>query len=283
MDIEDDVSDSEQPPDELRLRQLVEVLCLLDSLPAVPTTMPPPGTEFLDSGATSLLDTRMLARVRALLAKAESTTFEEEADALTAKAQELIARYAIDEARLHTVDDVGEPSVRRIHIDDPYADPKASLIAEVADANRCRVVHSTDLGWVTAFGYDHDLDAVELLANSLLAQATAAMARQGSRRDATGRSRTRSFRRAFLFGFAERIGERLQQATSEQMSAADDSNRFAPVLAARDNRLQTALAAAFPDVVQRTTVTSNVAGLVAGRDAADQASLNVTGHRLPAP
>jgi hypothetical protein len=38
--------------------------------------------------------------VRALLAKAESTTYPEEADALTAKAQELMARHSIDRAML---------------------------------------------------------------------------------------------------------------------------------------------------------------------------------------
>ena len=37
-------------------------------------------------------DEKVLGRVRALLAKAESTTFPEEAEALTAKAQELMAR-----------------------------------------------------------------------------------------------------------------------------------------------------------------------------------------------
>lgn len=134
----------------------------------------------------------MLARVRALLAKAESTTFDEEAEALTAKAQELIARHALDEAALHDAGDVGDPSVRRIPLDPPYAKAKAFLLNEVADANRCRAVHSDDCGWVTVFGYDGDLHAVELLTTSLFAQATAAMARHGSRRDATGRSRTRS-------------------------------------------------------------------------------------------
>jgi hypothetical protein len=42
------------------------------------------------------LDQRMLDRVRALLAKAESTDFPQEADAFTARAQELMARHRID-------------------------------------------------------------------------------------------------------------------------------------------------------------------------------------------
>lgn len=269
---------------EERLRWIVELLCVVTGLPAVPRTVPAPGQAWAGSASgTGHLDAAVLERVRALLAKAESTEFEAEGEAFTAKAQELIARHAIDEALLHTVEDVGEPAVRRIPVDDPYADAKACLIGEVADANRCRVVHSPGLGWVTVFGYDHDLDAIELLAASLLAQATAAMVRHGSRRDASGRSRTRSFRRAFLLGFAQRIGERLRQATEAQMAATEDvEGRLLPVLAARDDRVEAAEAAAFPEVVRHTTSASNATGWHAGRAAAEVANLEVPAGRLPA-
>lgn len=270
---------------EERLRLVVEVLCVVARLPSVPRTVPAPGEAWNGSSPPAAhLDARMLGRVRALLAKAESTAFEEEAEAFTAKAQELIARHAIDEALLHTVDDVGDPSVRRIPVDDPYADAKACLLAEVAGANRCRVVYSADLGWVTAFGYDHDLDAVELLATSLLAQATGAMVRHGPRRDASGRSRTRSFRRAFLLGFAQRIGERLRQATDGQMAASGTgADRALPVLAAREDRLRAAERSAFPELVHRSTSASNATGWSAGQAAAELASLDVSARRLPAP
>jgi hypothetical protein len=270
-----------RPPDE-HLRWLVELWCLVVRLPSVTPTVPRPGDTWSELSAAGVhLDARMLARVRALLAKAESTTFEDEAEAFTAKAQELIARYAIDEALLHTVDDVGDPSVRRIPIDDPYADAKSALIAAVAAANRCRVVHSPAMGWVTAFGYDHDLDAVELLGVSLLTQATTAMLRLGPQRDAAGRSRTRAFRRAFLFGFAHRIGERLRRATEGQMAATDDgAGRLVPVLAARDDRLRAAAAAAFPETVRRKTSVSDASGWHAGQAAAEQADLGVSAHRL---
>ena len=42
----------------------------------------------------------VLHKVRALLAKAEATPFDAEAEAFTSKAQELIARYRIDDALL---------------------------------------------------------------------------------------------------------------------------------------------------------------------------------------
>ncbi len=271
------------PLDVDRLRHLIEVLSFLSRLPAIPHAMPAPdqrGTR--SAAATGHLDARMLGRVRALLAKAEATDFEEEAEAFTAKAQELIARHAIDEALLREADDVGDPSLRRILVDDPYADAKAHLIARVAEANRCRVVYSRGFGWTTAFGYDHDLEAVELLATSLLAQATAAMVRQGPRRDAAGRSRTRSFRRSFLYGFGQRIGERLRRATEEQVAAAGDDGRLLPVLAARGDRVEDAAREAFPELVQRTTSISNGTGWSAGRVAADHANLEVGRRRLDA-
>jgi hypothetical protein len=47
-----------------------------------------------------MTDDKMLDKVRKLLAKAERAGTEHEAEAFTAKAQELILRYAIDEAML---------------------------------------------------------------------------------------------------------------------------------------------------------------------------------------
>ena len=49
----------------------------------------------------------------------------------------------------------------------------------MAQANRCRVVWSKDLGLVTVIGFPADLDAVELLFTSLLVQANTAMLRAG--------------------------------------------------------------------------------------------------------
>jgi len=253
------------------LRLLVEALALVVTLPEVP----PAGAVDPDVAATDGLDARLVTRVRALLRKAESTEFPEEAEALTAKAQELIARHALDAVRVQSGADVGAPSSRRVHFDDPYVDPKALLLDRIAQANRSSAVYAPAFGWSTVFGYDADLDAVELLTTSLLAQAAHALARQGSRVDAAGRSRTRSFRRAFLVGFANRIGERLAEATAAQVAAAGKADdRLLPVLVARDARVDSAQAAAYPSLVSRPTAVSNGAGWVAGRAAAELADLS---------
>jgi hypothetical protein len=270
-------------PETLASRLGVEVLALLDRLPTLPQTLPPPGATWIASSADARADGRLLERVRALLAKAESTTFEQEAEAFTAKAQELIARHALDEALLHAVEDVGESAIRRIHLDDPYLDAKAMLVTAVGGANRCRTVQTDVFGWVTVFGFEQDLDAVELLSTSLLAQATAAMVRHGPQRDGRGRSRTRSFRRAFLLGFGQRIGHRLERATEEQVAATEDSaGRLAPVLAARQEQVLAAQRAAFPHLTIRTTTASNPRGWAEGEAAAEEARLEISPHRLPA-
>lgn len=252
----------------------IALLGLLVRLPDQPATLPAPGSA-VGASAGGGLDPRVLERVRALLAKAESTEFDEEAEALTTKAQELIARHAIDDALLQRPDDVGAPSVRRVHLDDPYVEAKAVLLQHIAAANSCRGVYAPDLGWVTLFGYDSALDAVELLHASLLAQATAAMVRQGSRRDATGRSRTRSFRRSFLLGFSQRIGERLRAAAAGQ-GTEDERRRALPVLASRAERVEEAAAAAFPGMVNKTFGIGHAGGFTAGRVAADLAVLDAT-------
>lgn len=266
----------ERSPEHVRL--LVAALSLLRRLPEIPPVMPGPAQDPAAGNlSTSGLDHRMLARVRALLAKAESTGFDEEAEALTAKAQELITRHAIADALTHTPDDTGAPSIRRVPVDSPYADAKAALLAVVAGANRCDAVHSADLGWVTLFGYDGDLDAVELLGASLLTQATNAIARQGSRRGRDGRSTTRSFRRSFLLGFAARIGERLRATTDTEMATTGATDpHLLPVLAVRDERVHAAVMAAYPDAERRATRGSNATGWSQGRAAADLAELGAT-------
>ena len=60
----------------------------------------PPGRLRSVPTRTVAADERLLGKIRALLAKAESTEFAEEAEALSARAQELMAKYSIDHALL---------------------------------------------------------------------------------------------------------------------------------------------------------------------------------------
>ena len=168
-----------------------------------------------------------------------------------------------------------KPRSRRIVITRPYPEPKVQLLGVVADANHCGVIWDLDQHVGVVFGFDHDLAAVELLFTSLLVQATRAMTARGSQVDWSGRNRTRSFRRSFLMGFANRIGYRLRQSAAEAAVAAETSfgSTLVPMLAERKQRVVAAMDRAFPDAAKMRTSTSNLSGWFAGEEAADRADL----------
>jgi hypothetical protein len=255
------------PADANELEHQVAFLGQLVFLQPVPNVATP-APEDVDAG--------MLAKIRALLAKAESTTFPHEAEALTAKAQELLGRHRIDEAALDQGRAHG-PGGRRIWLDDPYASAKFSLLSAVARANRCTAVRLGKVGACHVVGFPSDLEVVEVLHTSLLVQATTAMAAAGRQVDDDGRSRTRSFRQSFLVGFAARIGQRLREAsaTGEAEGVAAHGPSVLPVLARRDQEVEAAVSQAFPRLRTSHTASSNRAGLVAGVTAADRADLSV--------
>ena len=287
----------------------VETLHAFHHLPALEKLLPLPGTAraaapeqaaAASPGAAGAVpaDERMLSRIRSLLAKAESTEFAEEAEALSGRAQELMAKYSIDHALLAAETGQAEtPGGRRIAVDNPYEAPKATLLQIVAQANRCRVVWSKDLGLVTVIGFPADLDAVELLFTSLLVQANSAMLRSGGKRDGAGRSRTRAFRQSFLLAYAVRIGERLseaadhaeQAAVAEQRAAAGpegdgtgndaaarNGTDLVPFLAARHRAVDDAVDEMFGSTLTRTRAVraTDADGWNSGRAAADLASLH---------
>jgi len=220
----------------------------------------------------------VLEKVRALLAKAESTEFEAEAEALTAKAQELMARHRIEQAMLDS-DGRGprsRPTMVEITIEDPYADVKSLLLSSVAGANGCSTVWSRWLRTASVFGFADDLAAVDALFTSLLVQSAVALRRAGPKRDEFGRSRTARFRRSFLIAFAARIGERLREAvdTTVEEMAESTGTALVPILERRFAEVKAAANDAFPDArPRRRTLASDGEGWREGRACADAADL----------
>ncbi|MFH8465473.1 DUF2786 domain-containing protein [Streptomyces sp. NPDC017991] len=261
----------------------LEVYRLLLRLPSLePLDAHVPRAPRAPGGGSAPRDTRMLTRIRALLAKAEATGFPEEAEALSAKAQELMARHSIDEAllaaRTHAKD---APGACRIGVDPPYETAKAVLLDAVAGANRCRAVWNEALGFSTVVGFEPDLEAVELLHTSLLVQATAAMTKAEAAQRAGGRKRTKSFRQSFLAAYAHRIGDRLAEAAEGQVTAA--AGELLPVLAARDVAVTDETERMFPDTVTtRLRGVNDAAGWQEGAAAADRAQVR-THPPLPTP
>ncbi|MEV6589952.1 DUF2786 domain-containing protein [Streptomyces acidicola] len=225
-------------------------------------------------------DARMLSRIRGLLAKAEATGFPEEAEALSAKAQELMARHSIDEALLAAREhDGNSPGACRIGVDAPYETAKAVLLDAVAAANRCQAVWNEALGFSTVVGFEPDLEVVELLYTSLLVQATTAMTKAEAAQRAGGRKRTKTFRQSFLAAYAHRTGDRLAAVAEEQRDQAAgagerERGELLPVLAARDVAVREQVTRLFPETVTtRMRGVSDAAGWQEGTAAADRAQV----------
>jgi Protein of unknown function (DUF2786) len=257
----------EQVRIEVTVTCALEVLFGLSTLPRLGRVCPLPGTARQGvasrQAAARPAGQRPLARAKVLLAKAESTEFPGEAEALSAKAQELLAARSIDDTMLAARAESGRLAAegRRLILDGPYELAKADLLDAVATVNRCRAVWHKNLGLSTVLGFPSDLDAVELLFGSLLAQASAAMVAEGARRDDVGPSRIRSFRQAFLVAYTQRIGERLADAAGaaerQAVAAAPDSGVLA-VLDGRHRLVDQAVGKMFPDLARH--------GLGAARD-----------------
>ncbi|MFG2498643.1 DUF2786 domain-containing protein [Streptomyces sp. NPDC048441] len=246
---------------------------LLLRLPPIEPVGPAPGTPLHAPPPPGHEEPRILTRIRALLAKAEATGFPEEAEALTAKAQELMARHTIDEAllasRTHAKD---TPGACRIGVDAPYETAKAILLDAVATANRCRAVWNEAFGFSTVVGFESDLEVVELLHTSLLVQGTAAMTKAEAGQRAGGRKRTKTFRQAFLMAYANRLGTRLAVAAQDATEETPGAGELLPVLAARDVAVTDRTEQMFPETTTtRVRGATDAEGWTRGTAAADRA------------
>ncbi len=224
-----------------------------------------------------------LRRVQALLAKAESTEFPAEAETLLAKAQELMARHAIDEAMLDAATCItpGEVVSETVVVHPPYAGPKASLLCRVAEANGCRtVIARSAVGGpqhCVLVGHRSNITGATTLFAALSMHATRAMLAAV----VPAYDTPRRFRHAFLLHFAARISERLQEAAHVARVDAEEAggSAVALVLADRSHAVDRAFATQFPHVRLVRSQSSSLAGAQHGRAAADRAALGQSGLR----
>ncbi len=267
-----------RPATEAEWRGVLDCLGVLHGLPTVEVILPTPSmwdrpeTQIrfrIDAGRP---EDKMLVRIRSLLAKAESTEFPPEADALTAKAQDLMTRHAIDEA-LVRADHAGSTRVAatRIVLEPPYTKEKAILLHVVAKANHSKAIWNDWAEFVTVIGVPTDLDHVDMLFTSLLVQATRAMTVAG---EAAGpESRSIGFRKSFLNGYAVALGDRLHQAA--HVAEESYGGSLLPVLAAQEEAIREEVDRLFPRLRPgRQGATSfDARGWTAGQAAADAAVL----------
>jgi len=220
----------------------------------------------------------VIDRVRKLLAKAERTEHPHEAEAFAAKAAELVAAHRISPEALAAATAADSLALREVALGrGAYVRARLRLLTEIATVHDADVVFRTGSGGMTAFvaGFHEDLDAVVVLYDSLHRQAATQMAAARGRTAAS----TQRWRRSFLFGYAERIGELLRSARRDAEAAAAPSHQggaagVALALRARRTRVEEFTARSFPRVSAASRpAPAGPAGWERGRSAADGADL----------
>ena len=272
---------------------MIDALSNLERLPPLEPILPPPGSGVTSSmlgrsaqsgvaGVAGVETNPMLERIRNLLAKAESTTFEAEASALTAKAQELMTRHAIDAAVVQGRSRSGrdEPVTIRVMIDAPYVDAKSLLLQTVAGAGRCRAVFHSNLALSTVVGFPTDLGMVEMLFTSLLLQAQTGLADAARRAPAGTRTRSQAYRSTFLLAYTNRIGDRLAEINDAVLAEveAEQGSGFLPVLRSNSEAIDDFMTEKF-GALRSSPIRGGYdeAGAAGGRLAADNAALTSGG------
>jgi hypothetical protein len=227
----------------------------------------------IDAPAAGDVDPALLNKVRALLAKAESTGFPAEAEALSEKAHDLMQRHSIDRALLAGATP-GHVQARRILIDDPYARARFVLLSGIARASGCRAVWWKAFGWGVVCGLPADLAATEMLYQSLLVQALSGLAAAPvDRRDPPARKA--AFRRAFVVAFAHRVSERLRLLADARATEISHERGvdLLPVLASRQQAVKAAMAAISPNITTMSASTSDARGWAEGTLAGNRATI----------
>jgi hypothetical protein len=229
---------------------------------------------------------RLLDRVRKLLAKAEDESCTRpEAEALTEKAAELMAKYGIDRALLADAAPETDVQANRIlDIDNPWGRIKAHLLCGLARSLRCQAIlisGTTGGARVHLFGYQSDLERLDVLYTSLLLQMFSGF--RVAEYDRPGYVHSvRAWSRSWLLGFCSaaiarvRAKERTARAAAEAEPTAAGSTSAALVLQTREERIAADLNALYPDI-RTTQITYSGTGYSGGYAKGQQADIGGTG------
>lgn len=257
-----------------------------------------------------------LVLIRNLLAKAEGTEFQEEADALREKAFALMAKFGVEEAMLnaHRPEAVREvPEVRDIEVlVGPYQKQRVEFLQQLMTAMGCENVHYInprkkrqrrtrfEMRYgiekkpavknepkpmrVECVGFPSDLDRAEILWTSLVLQMHT-MLLDDSKMGWMDRGEKRSYNNGRVAGFISEVSSRvrIREAATRQEARNDETtgSSTALVLASRKDAVAALWAERHdPKSFSRSSSSfgqSNDYGKEAGRAAGRRANIGGTG------
>lgn len=178
----------------------------------------------------------LFEKIRKLLRKAESTKFEEEANAFIQKAQELMLRYQIDEEKLWKDDPQAREKIETITITvnsgSPGSQYQRIILSQVAQLSNSRMWFTEGTDKCTVAGFSVDLAWVDMLFASILVQARFKMVIA----QAASTTNARTFRTNWWRAYCDRICERLRETyrNAERVIDASASTSTSLVLADRN-------------------------------------------------
>ena len=238
------------------------------------------------------METDLLDRVRKLLAKAEDEgCTPAEAEALTGKAAELMARYGIDRALLGAArPETDGAASRMFDLRNPWAAVKGHLLAGIAAALRCQCVlvdRQAGRG-AHVFGYLSDLERADILFTSLLVQMARALAAQPVPASRGGGAK--AWRRSWMLGYCSAVVARVRAAEEAAAAAASAAGETAAaggmstalVLADRSLTVRRQVESAYPRL-RRTRVTYTGSGYGDGYREGQKADIGGAKLRSRAP
>ena len=230
----------------------------------------------------------LLDRVRKLLVKAEADgVTQAEAQALTAKAAELMAKYGIDRALLAAArPETDRPADRVIEIGNPWARVQAHLLCGLAAALRCQceILPRSGAGSrIHVFGFASDIERTDVLYTSLLLQMWQGLSAVEPPAWSRG---PRAWRRSWLLGFATAVVARVRAAEQAAATRAADAPAgngatAAQVLADRTQIIERTLRRAYP-VTRTSRVTYSGSGYGTGYTQGQRADIGTSRLGRPA-
>lgn len=226
--------------------------------------------------------TKMKAKISALLAKAESTTFPEERDLFNAGAEKLMIRLGITIAELESEGKVQAEKVVEVKrtYGGNYSISLIPFVCALADGfGHLTVLQSQGYGLArNAFiiGHESDVEQFTILLDSLFTQVMAAL-RVWQRENIEARRGLTDMQkylqhRSFIEGFGQKVGARLTaRRTTEEVGITTGTSL---VLVGKQTRIDDWVSDAYPKLGKTRGHSFSYLGYNAGKASGATANLN---------
>ena len=191
---------------------------------------------------------KIINRIEALLRKAESTHSDEEREMLSAKAEELMIKYSIDQAMLDPDRNTEDQIISaQMHIRGIYQMTHMASALSVVQAMGARGYYS-DLRRlnktvvVTVIDFESTIGLVQRMVDSTLAQSMTSMSFWwAANKNEWAASQGYMARRSYLEGFGRGVADRIRREREEAVAEVSETAGGELVLA-RDRKLDDAVA-----------------------------------------